>query len=155
MNLNQKCFRQVFCFFVLILFSNRVLSQPTEVCVDIQTGKASFYANKFNGRKTASGEIFYGKNYTCAHRFLPFGTILKVTNLLNNRFVVVRVNDRGPFVKGRIIDLSLRAAKDINMIGAGTANVKIEIIDSKNIEIETVQYQCQNYCQIDKYSFED
>lgn len=90
---------------------------------------ASYYADKFNGRKTANGEIFDMNGYTAAHKDLPFGTQLKVTNLANGKSVVVRVNDRGPFVAGREIDLSKAAAMKLDMTGAGTANVAIEIID--------------------------
>ena len=79
----------------------------------VQTGKASFYAKKFSGRKTASGERLHHDSLTCAHRTYPFGTLLKVTNPANGKSVIVRVTDRGPYVRGRIIDLSVRAAKEI------------------------------------------
>lgn len=92
------------------------------------TGKASYYANKFHGRKTSSGEIFDMNGMTAAHRTLPFGTMLKVTNLRNNQSVVVKVNDRGPFKAGRILDLSLGAAKKISMLGEGVAKVKLEVV---------------------------
>jgi len=91
----------------------------------IQMGKASYYAEKFNGRQTANGEIFYSHNMTAAHKTLPFGTIVKVTNLVNNRWVVVRINDRGPFVSGRIIDLSKAAAEKIDLIDVGVVDVEI------------------------------
>src|SRR5215210_1304199 len=80
-----------------------------------QTGKASYYAQKFNGRATASGEKYRSSQKTAAHRTLPFGTKVKVTNLSNGRSVKVRVNDRGPFVAGRIIDVSGKAAKQIGL----------------------------------------
>ncbi len=89
---------------------------------------ASYYAEKFNGRPTASGEIFNMNDYTCAHKTLPFGTVLRVTNLANGHSVNVRVNDRGPFVAGREIDLSKAAAYQLDMLSSGTANVRIEII---------------------------
>jgi rare lipoprotein A (peptidoglycan hydrolase) len=91
-------------------------------------GRASYYGKEFNGRKTANGEVFdmYGK--TAAHRELPFDSILKVTNKKNNRSVFVRVNDRGPFKTGRILDLSYGAAREIGMIDEGVADVTIEII---------------------------
>jgi rare lipoprotein A len=95
-------------------------------------GMASFYAAKFQGRRTASGEIFNNNAMTAAHRSLPFGTLIKVTNVRNGRSVVVRVNDRGPYAKGRIIDLTRAAAKKIGIGHAGTARVKLEIL-SKNI----------------------
>ena len=92
----------------------------------IQNGKASFYADKFNGRKTASGETFRNNKLTAAHKTLPFGTKVKVTNKNNGKSVKVRINDRGPFVAGRIIDLSKKAAKKINLDKAGVAEVEIK-----------------------------
>ncbi len=93
-----------------------------------EVGKASFYANKFQGRKTASGEIFSQNTKTAAHRKLPFGTKVKVTNLKNGKTVVVTINDRGPFVKGRIIDLSRSAFKAISALDRGVIKVRIEVI---------------------------
>lgn len=90
-----------------------------------QTGKASYYADKFNGRKTASGEKFRNSKLTAAHKTLPFGTKVKVTNLSNGKSVKVRINDRGPFVAGRIIDLSKKAAHKINIDKEGVGNVKV------------------------------
>lgn len=94
-----------------------------------QSGKASFYPRKFTGHKTASGERLHHDSLTCAHRTYPFGTMLRVTNLSTERSVVVRVTDRGPFVKGRIIDLSWGAAKAIGMIAQGIAPVIVEKLD--------------------------
>ena len=91
-----------------------------------QKGKASFYAHKFHGRKTASGERLHQDSLTCAHRTYPFGTKLKVYNPANGRSVVVRVTDRGPFVRGRIIDLSWRAAKELGIIAQGVATVFVQ-----------------------------
>jgi len=91
-----------------------------------KTGKASFYSDKYAGRKTANGEIYQPNKYTAAHKKLPFGTKVKVINLENNKTVNVRINDRGPFVAGRIIDLSKVAAKDLGMINAGVVEVKIK-----------------------------
>ncbi len=91
-----------------------------------QSGKASFYADYFKGRKTANGEIFRQRKLTAAHRTLPFGTKVKVVNLANGRTVKVRINDRGPFVDGRIIDLSKKAARKLDMINAGVASVEIK-----------------------------
>ena len=92
-------------------------------------GLASYYAEPYHGRKTASGEIFdsYGE-LTAAHRTLPFDTMVRVTNKLNGREVDVRINDRGPFVDGRVIDLSLRAAREIDIVVAGIAPVKIKVL---------------------------
>jgi rare lipoprotein A len=91
-------------------------------------GKASFYAKRFHGRKTASGERFDVHGMTAAHRSLPFGTRVKVTNLKNGRTVVVRINDRGPYGRGRVIDLSPAAARQIDMIQAGVVPVTVEIL---------------------------
>lgn len=92
----------------------------------VESGKASYYADKFDGRQTANGETFKQRKKTAAHRTLPFGTKVTVTNLSNGRSVKVRINDRGPFVKSRMIDLSKKAAKKIGMIDAGVANVEIK-----------------------------
>lgn len=93
-----------------------------------EKGKASYYGGKFNGRKTASGEVFDENELTAAHRKYKFGTILKVTNIKNNKHVIVKINDRGPFIKGRIIDLSKAAFKKIANIKKGVIKVKIEIV---------------------------
>jgi len=93
-----------------------------------QIGKASFYGGYFNGRKTANGEIFNENKLTAAHRTLPFGTVLKVTRLDNHQSVIVTVNDRGPYVGNRVLDLSKSAAREIGMIDKGVAEVVIETI---------------------------
>lgn len=90
-----------------------------------QEGEASYYADKFQGRKTANGETFRQSKKTAAHRTLPFGTKVIVKNLSNGRKVKVRINDRGPFAKGRIIDLSKKAAKKLGMLNEGVADVEI------------------------------
>jgi rare lipoprotein A len=86
---------------------------------------ASFYADKYVGRKTSNGEKFKQNKLTAAHKTLPFGTKVKVTNLSNGQSVKVRINDRGPFIQGRIIDLSKKAAKKIDMVNAGVTKVTI------------------------------
>ncbi|MEO1085304.1 MAG: septal ring lytic transglycosylase RlpA family protein [Acidobacteriota bacterium] len=93
-----------------------------------QRGVASWYGEPFHGRATASGEIYDMNLLTAAHRDLPLGTVVDVTNLDNGLEVRVRVNDRGPFVKGRVLDLSYGAARQVQMIGPGTAKVLIEIV---------------------------
>ena len=103
-----------------------------------QTGIASWYGPKFHGKKTASGERYNQNAFTAAHKTLPFGTILRVTNLSNGRTTKVVVNDRGPFVDNRIIDLSNAAAKQIDMIGTGTARVRIKSIGSTNTSATNV-----------------
>lgn len=92
------------------------------------TGKSSYYGKKFHGRKTSNGDIFDMYKLTAAHRFLPFDTIIEVTNLANGRSVRVRVNDRGPFVGDRILDLSYGAARKIGLTGTGVGEVKVRII---------------------------
>ncbi|WP_032855674.1 septal ring lytic transglycosylase RlpA family protein [Pasteurella dagmatis] len=91
-------------------------------------GIASFYHKKFNGRKTANGEIYNENLYTAAHKTLPLNSYALVTNLRNNRKVIVRINDRGPFIKGRIIDLSRAAAGEIGAIGSGLSKVRVEAL---------------------------
>lgn len=93
-----------------------------------EVGIASYYADKYHGRTTASGETFNTHELTAAHRTLPFGTLVRVTQLESNRSVVVRINDRGPFIEGRVIDLSRAAAEQLQITRAGLAKVKVEII---------------------------
>jgi rare lipoprotein A len=95
----------------------------------IQTGKASFYADKFEGVSTASGEKYRHNKLTGAHKTLPFGTKVRVTNVENDQTVEVVINDRGPYVDGRIIDLSKEAAEKLGFINKGLADVKLEVID--------------------------
>ena len=92
------------------------------------SGKASYYAKKFQSKKTASGELYDKARKTAAHKKLPFGTKVKVTNIKNSKSVIVKINDRGPHVKGRIIDLSGSAFSSIANFDAGVINVKIEVI---------------------------
>lgn len=89
-------------------------------------GKASYYSSRHHGRRTASGERFNMHALTAAHRSLPFGSRVKVTNLRNQRSVVVRINDRGPYARGRIIDVSRKAAERLGMLGSGVAPVRLE-----------------------------
>lgn len=93
-----------------------------------ENGVASWYGGKFQGRLTANGEYFDTYKLTAAHKELPFNTVVRVKNLTNGKHVDVRINDRGPFVKNRIIDLSFEAAKQISMTKSGTAKVQIEVI---------------------------
>jgi rare lipoprotein A len=97
----------------------------------VQEGKASFYSDKFEGRTTASGERYSHAKSTCAHLTLPFGTLVRVTNLANSQSIVVRVNDRGPFVANRIIDLSRSAAEKLSFLDLGIADVRVEVIDEE------------------------
>ena len=106
------------------LFTSPVRAQS------LQKGKASFYAKRFHGRKTASGERLHPDSLTCAHKSYPFGTLLMVYNPANGRSVNVRVTDRGPYVQGRIIDLSWSAAKELGIIGQGVATVFVSKADT-------------------------
>lgn len=96
-------------------------------------GKASFYAKFFHGKKTASGERFNSKELTAAHKSLPFGTMVEVTNLGNRKKCVVKITDRGPFKPGRIIDLTSAAAKKLGMTLAGLANVRLRIVGTDGL----------------------
>ena len=95
-----------------------------------QHGKASYYSKRATGARSASGQRIHHDSLTCAHRFYPFGTHLKVTNLSNGKSTIVKVIDRGPFGRGRIIDLSWKAAKEIGMIAQGVATVKVEMLEN-------------------------
>ncbi|SDG49341.1 septal ring lytic transglycosylase RlpA family protein [Pelagibacterium luteolum] len=104
------------------------IAQDTIAVVQTLSGTASWYGGKFHGRKTANGETYNMHAMTAAHRYLPFGTEVVVTNQNTGEAVVVRINDRGPFTGGRIIDLSQAAASEIGMINSGTARVTVEVI---------------------------
>jgi rare lipoprotein A len=117
----KKTVFQLFILMLLVSFS---------VQAQKQKGIASFYADKFDGKLTASGEKYDHKKLTGAHKFLPFGTVVKVTNLSNNESVEVRINDRGPFVEGRIIDVSRSAAEKLKFTAQGLTEVEIEVIDA-------------------------
>lgn len=110
---------------LLILVCHQGFSQSTE------TGMASFYNDKFEGKITASGELFSQSKLTAAHKTLPFQTKIKVTNLANKRSVIVTVNDRGPFIEGRILDLSKKAAVKLDFVDKGVAKVKLEVVGAK------------------------
>lgn len=104
--------------------------------------KASYYHDKFNGKKTASGAVFSNKKYTAAHKTLPFGTKVRVTNLSNDEEIIVEINDRGPFAKGRQLDLSKKAFMDLAQNrNHGTLNVKVEVLpedyEDKKTELES------------------
>ncbi len=99
-----------------------------------QEGIASWYGKDFHGKTTANGEIYDMHAKTAAHKTLPLGTYVKVSNLENSKTIIVRINDRGPFVRGRIIDLSYAAAQELGIDIAGTASVRIEALDNDNIE---------------------
>ncbi|HHF53278.1 MAG TPA: septal ring lytic transglycosylase RlpA family protein [candidate division WOR-3 bacterium] len=123
----MKCRYLIFFLLLPLIFNTSCISYKYEGTW-IEVGLASYYGRKFHGKKTASGEIFNMYKLTAAHRKLPFGTYVKVTNLENGRSVIVRINDRGPFKKNRIIDLSYEAAKRLGIISKGVARVKLEVI---------------------------
>lgn len=103
--------------------------KPAETLPNLlQKGKASFYSKKFNGRKTAYGERVNAESLAGAHRSLPLNTLVEVTNLANHRSVIVRINDRGPFAKGRVIDLTHAAARALGMVSRGVASVSLRVI---------------------------
>lgn len=106
---------------------NKVRGKDLAV-LETETGTASFYADEFDGKKTANGEVYDMNDLTAAHPSYAFNTIVKVTNLSNGKSVEVRINDRMPRFKGRIIDLSFAAAKKIKMVNAGIQEVKLEVI---------------------------
>ncbi len=115
---------------IRLIVSSFILFLALGSFAQTQTGKASFYADKFEGRPTASGEKYKHNKLTAAHKTLPFGTKVRVTNLANNQNVEVVINDRGPYVDGRIIDLSKSAAEQLGFINLGLADVKMEVIDA-------------------------
>ncbi len=112
---------------------------PTRVGKKFESGTASWYGPKFQGRRTANGEIYDMFEFTAAHKELPFGTVVEVRSLDSGKSVEVRINDRGPFVGGRIIDLSRAAADAIDMIGPGTAKVELYLVSGALSEVFTVQ----------------
>jgi rare lipoprotein A len=115
---------------LLPLFALCFTLQAAPAVFQEEYGKATFYANSLHGRRTASGEAYDKNEFTCAHKTFPFGTKLRVTRMDNNKSVIVRVNDRGPFIEGYIVDLSRRAAEDIGMIDMGVVRVKVERVDA-------------------------
>ncbi len=113
----------------------------------VQTGKASWYGKKFHGRKTSNGEVYDMYGMTAAHKTLPMNTWVSVHNLENGKKIVVRINDRGPFIRGRIIDLSYTGAKRIGIVGPGTANVRITALGDavKYSQKTPVSFQPRDY----------
>ena len=140
-------FLLLFLFFSVLIFScspstrfasnsqpGRYPSVSREPANEGFVGEASYYGPKFHGKKTANGEIFDMYKKSAAHKTLPFNTRVRVTNLRNNKSVVVRINNRGPYIKGRIIDLSLAAARQIQMTKAGVVPVKVEVLPKNLID---------------------
>jgi rare lipoprotein A len=123
-----KGFLCLLVFFALVECSSVPARRDSNLVGYTESGKASYYAMKFQSKKTASGELYDRAKKTAAHKNLPFGTIVKVTNIKNSKSVIVKINDRGPFVKGRIVDLSSSAFSGIANLDAGVIEVKIEVI---------------------------
>ena len=143
-SLIYRFFSRIFPVVIVVMFfifpvSTHAQSRTTEKEVKpkkitrVFYGQASFYANKFNGRKTANGEIFDQKKLTCACNVLPLGTWIKVTNLRNGRSVIVKVNDRIHPKMKRIVDLSRSAAQKLGYVSSGLTRVKVELVDKKLI----------------------
>jgi rare lipoprotein A len=127
---DRKCFILTVIIFLFIGVSQPTFAQSND---KTQIGSASWYGSKYHGRKTSSGERYNKNEMTAAHKTLPFGTLVKVTNPANDKSVVLRINDRGPFVGNRIIDVSEAAARKLNIHAAGVAKVKVEVIDKKEV----------------------
>lgn len=123
---NRKCILLTVIIFLFIGIGQVTIAQDI---TQTETGPASWYGSKYHGRKTSSGERYNKNDMTAAHKTLPFGTKVKVTNLANNESVVLRINDRGPFVGNRIIDVSEVAARKLDIHSRGIANVKVEVIE--------------------------
>ena len=128
----KSYFRLLLPAYILLHFSAVSFSQSLKTGQSFK-GIASFYAHSFTGKKTANGELFDNAGYTCAHKYLPFGTILEVKNQKNGRKVKVRVNDRGPYTEGRLIDLSYKAAKSLGFVSKGVSDVTVKIIDHNEV----------------------
>lgn len=145
----MQSLKDIFVFLVLIFIfvscSNERINS-----IDIGVGEASWYGPGFHGNKTANGEKYDMYAYTAAHPWLQFGSIVKVTNLENNLSVKVRINDRGPYYKNRVIDLSKSAARKINLVKKGTAQVRIELIGYKPLNFKALLLHYQNLSNIRK-----
>ena len=116
-------------FAPLVFLAAPVFSQAGDTRRDVGEGIGSYYASEFAGHRTASGERFDPADFTAAHRSIAFNSRVAVTNIANGKEVIVRINDRGPWAKGRIIDISYAAAKVIGMHRSGTARVKLELLN--------------------------
>jgi rare lipoprotein A len=117
-------FKSVFTFVFLAVIKLINPSNEDKVI----SGKASYYARKFEGKRTSSGQRYRASDYTAAHRSYPFGTLLEVTNRANGAKTIVKVNDRGPHSRARLLDVSYSAAKDLGLVSSGTASVSIKVV---------------------------
>lgn len=138
-------------FLTLFLMSSCATSRGTASRgMTLEVGVASWYGPTFHGKSTANGETYDQNEMTAAHKTLPFNTVVKVTNLENGKSVTVRINDRGPYVGNRIIDVSRAAAERLDMIGPGTADVRLELVSSdvpvgRRVEPEMFTVQLASY----------
>lgn len=146
----------IFALFILLL-SACAPPPPstTKDKPDQQVGYASWYGGKFHGRKTASGETYDQDAMTAAHKYAPFGALVRVTNLENGKSTIVKINDRGPFVEGRIIDLSREAARKIDMLQTGIAKVRLNFLSRVEMgdgsyKIQAGSYKDQENAQMQK-----
>lgn len=119
-------------YWILLFLFFKVSSLSAQKLGEESYGIASFYSNEFYAKKTANQETLKRNTYTAAHRFYPFNTLIEVTNIYNKKSVIVRINDRGPYKRGRIIDLTEAAAKMINLKNIGLAKVKLKVVGFKN-----------------------
>ena len=136
----SKLIKNMTALIIFLMLS--LTAQSTNVQIKDSIGISSYYGggDGYHGRRTASGEIFDENKLTCAHKTLPFGTKVKVTNLGNSKTLILRVNDRGPFVKGRIIDVSKEASIILGFHSQGVTNVKIEVVDDNTDIVQLVEH---------------
>lgn len=135
---------KILCMIGMIALANfSCTSIGRKESANVQSGLASWYGDKFHGKTTSSREVYNMYDMTAAHRTLPFGTYVMVTNMNNGRSVMVKINDRGPFVEGRIIDLSYAAARVLDAIDSGVIPVRIEVLADLSPPISVQQYAVQ------------
>jgi len=130
-------------FAVVMIFFSSCSRNQYKTTPAVITGQASWYGPNFHGKTTSSQEVFDMYDMTAAHKSLPFGTYVMVTNLDNGRSVKVRINDRGPFIRGRVIDLSYAAAKVLGMVGTGVVPVRIEILSDISVDADGQRFAVQ------------
>lgn len=144
--LNSKVVLVLLIVLISLMSNLSIYAQNTTVVGHSFKGYASYYHTKFLGRKTASGELLARGVYTCAHKSLPFGTLIEVENTKTGRWVIVRVNDRGPFSRNRVLDLSIDAASHIGILTSGIGQIKAKIVGfDGNLEILRDGYALDYY----------
>jgi rare lipoprotein A len=129
----------------IVLTTLALLFGYTSLEAQTQRGTASYYSKRWTGRKTANGERLHHDSLTCAHKTYPFGTLLKVTNPANGLSVIVKVTDRGPYSKGRVVDLSVRAAKELGIIAQGIAPVIVERYDNSIVPFKPAEIEMPEF----------